>query len=68
MWFQMEPCVRNVTVRRNAVSTETETTLLPIQEVFQILLEGFIVTSVFPQPCLPHALAGVLWRAKVREG
>lgn len=31
----MEPCVTNVTVRWNAVITETETAVFPVQEVFQ---------------------------------
>lgn len=55
--------------KRNAVITETETTLLPIQEVFQTRVEGFVETSVFPQPSLSHTLTGVLRRAKrVRVG
>lgn len=34
VWFQMEPCVTNVTARWNALIAETQTAIFPLQEVF----------------------------------
>lgn len=64
VWFQMEPCVTDVAARMNVVITEKETMLLPIQDVVQIRVEGFTMTSVSPKPILPHTLIGVLRKAK----
>lgn len=49
----MEPCVTNVTVRWNAVITETETAVFPVQEVFQNQVED-VSFCFFPTQFAPH--------------
>lgn len=54
VWFQMEPCITNVTVLWNAVITETETAVFPVQEVFQNQVEDCINFCFSPTQFAPH--------------